>query len=128
MLKRFLSIQFTIMVLILTATFVWAQMAGPFLKEPDSSSPGTFKDVSVQVKCMKGEALKSLLDERKMHILILASSKEGIMKVIFTNEDGDVLVTNVFPDQMACVLDILPMAQFSSEFVFSKKKKEGSNE
>jgi ribosomal protein L21E len=72
------------------------------------------------VRCMPHKEFRALVNSKAMRIVISGSTAEGVMRVIWDNNNRDVLVSNIFPNDKACVLEIIEGATFSKEFFFPK--------
>lgn len=101
--------------LYILAAPVRAQMVQPFI-EGD-----TISIEQSSVRCMPHQALHSIAKTKGMHIILTSTSLENVTKVIFASPRGDVMVTNIFPNDKACVLDIQENAAWSNDIHFPKE-------
>lgn len=106
------------MALLMGATIVKAQIAGPFITG-DETFGGP-----VELRCMNNETFKSVLHARNMHIAAMGEQQEDIQKVLFVNPDGTILIANVINTGQVCVTDIIENAYLSSEWKVIKEEHE----
>lgn len=97
-----------------------AQMTGPFVE-----GPNVFSELA-SVRCMPHAEFSELVKQRGMRIII-ANMVGDVNKVIWNNASGDVLVSDIFPSDKACVMDILENSSFSKEFFWPEQKEEKAN-
>lgn len=95
-----------------------AQMAPPYV-----TGEGAFEQPTT-VRCMEKDTFINMLKTKGLRIIIVNSTPEKVNKVILTNEEGSVLVANIFDFGRVCVLDIIDNAAFSKEFKFEPREKE----
>lgn len=102
---------------------VHAQMVGPYLNSEKSYAQPT------SVRCLSHKDFSEVLKSKGLRIIIVgnensqAPAETQANKAIFANDDGSVVVANIFPDGRACVLDIIDNAAFSEEFTWKKPEK-----
>lgn len=100
-------------------SLTYAQMAGPYADGPGVKSQPTF------VRCMSHDELSKIMENKSMHV-IATTVVEGeggseVIKAVAANSGQDIMVMNIFPNDVSCVLEIIEGAYINKKFWLENK-------
>jgi hypothetical protein len=121
MMQRIVGISTFILFLFLV-TFATIRGAKAQMLQPFIEGDGINVEAS-SVRCLPHKNFKTILEQKKMHIIITGEFSNAL-RVIFANSDGDIVVSNIFPNDKACILEIIEHAAIAKEIEIPKPPRE----
>jgi hypothetical protein len=85
--------------LVIVTLHAKAQIAGPFIEGEN------VKEKTITVRCMPTKYFINGAKAKDFRMVVMNNNEDPIIKMIFMNTDGEVVIVNALPDGTTCLMD-----------------------